>query len=121
MDLDLDWDRDLDWNLNGSLVGGRLGRLGWGTGQPLLQPRQGPVLGLFGACRFAQGAAKALVSVPARHQHHQAAIAGMDELNLELHGGGVVPGLGQGFLECLLRLCCRTHGSAGDPHDHPPH
>ena len=94
--------------------------MGWGAGQPLLQPRQGPVLGLFGAGRFAQGAAEAVVAVPARHQHHPVAALGMDELDLELHGVGVLPGLGEGFLECLLRLRCRTHGSAGDPHDHPP-
>jgi len=60
----------------------------------LLQPRHGPVLGLFGMGRFAQGAAEAVVAVPARHQHHQAVSACMDKLDLELHGVGVLPGLG---------------------------
>ena len=122
----------MDWDLTGALFWapcwapfwGPLwawqARLGWRGVQPLLQPRQGPVLSLFGVAGFAKGAAEALVAIPARHLHHQAAPFGMDELDLELHGVGIVPGLGEGFLEWPLRLCCRTNGSAGDPHDYAP-
>jgi hypothetical protein len=73
---------------------------GWGLhlvcsgGQPLPQPRHGPVLSLFGVAGFPQGAAEALVADPARHLHHQPVPFGMDELDLELHGVGEVPGLG---------------------------